>query len=42
MLLHVHTINIYMVSENIFKGSPIISLWKLLIPRVWSVLTRGA
>ena len=28
--------------KMIFKVSPIISLWKLLIPNVWSVLTPGA
>ena len=27
-----------MVSEKIFKVSPIISLCKVLIPRVWSVV----
>ena len=39
MLLHT---NIIYVSKKIFKVSPKISLWTLLIHRMWPVLNPGA
>ena len=41
MLLHAKY-KFYMVSEKTFKGSAIKSLWKLMVLRVWPVLTPGA